>query len=334
MNENKEIKKEHSSYYFLEKSKIFHSHSCYTLPKTSSYSSLSTSLPRSASSASISSQVKLKLKNCILQKLRDSNSNVESTPVLHPQPIRSYETKNRSSSQTRPIRANSEPFLKEKSAFKWRLIEKRKMFDKTKCVKLNNPYESHDQTKLTAAILAATAALTQQPQNILQQIAFIQQQLMRTERAQLSVPNLNFYQNKSQPVNDEKRSQFGHLVHVEEENELLLENELKHVAKQNENELNKAIYNEQPLPRANSYQFEHRHKKYFKYMQQKEQSKQTENRCFSHPNLFAYNSNTHQNNKAINDPENKTSVNLSAKEENKDYEYTNWTVNDRIELNS
>ncbi|RNA22421.1 histone deacetylase 4 isoform X7 [Brachionus plicatilis] len=326
-------------------SKPFPSHSCYTLPNTSSYSSLSTTLPKSASSASISSQVKLKLKNCILQKLRNSNPKVESTPVLHPQPVRPHETKSRRAVFAPPPppcldeallrRTSSEPNLKVKSALKDRLIEKRNMLNQSKCskrIKLDNQSESNEQIVLAAAIAAATAALSQQPQNILQQIAFIQQQLMRTERAQLSVPNLNFYQNQSQPVNHENRSKFGHMVHVEEDNELLLENELKHVAKQNENELNKVIYNEQPLPRANSYQFEHRHKKYFNYMQQKEQSKQIDNRYFSFPNLFASNINTSTSSATSINHQEITTISGAEQEEKKEYKHTTGLVYDAMML--
>lgn len=299
--------------------KIFPSQSCYTLPNASSYSSLvrltaaEAPLPKSASSASISSQVKLKLKNCILQKLRNSNPKMESTPVLHPQPVRPYETKNRAplgppaplppalgvvDEETMLRRTSSEPNLKVKSALKDRLLEKRNIMlnqsGYNKRLKLETPTgdSNPDQIILAAAIAAATAALTQQPQNLMQQIAFIQQQLIRADhhRTQMSVPNLSQFSqtNHRTKSSEPNRSKFGHMVHVEEDNELLLENELKNVAKENENEFNRVIYNE-PLVRANSYQFEHRHKKYFNYIQQREQlsSKQIDNRYFSFPNLFA-----------------------------------------------
>lgn len=297
--------------------KAFPSQSCYTLPNASSYSNLVRSvasgapLPKSASSASISSQVKLKLKNCILQKLRNSNPKVESTPVLHPQPVRPYETKNRaplgpptalppalSVDEAMLRRTTSEPNLKVKSALKDRLLEKRNILNQSagnKRLKLetHTADSNSEQIILAAAIAAATAALTQQPQNLMQQIAFIQQQLIRNEhhRIQMSVPNLSqFGQSNHQQSKafESNRSKFGHMVHVEEDNELMLENELKHVAKENESQLNRVIYNE-PLVRANSYQFEHRHKKYFNYIQQREQmsAKQIDNRYFSFPNLFA-----------------------------------------------
>nr|QDF21426.1 histone deacetylase 4 isoform X7 [Brachionus koreanus] len=345
--------------------KAFPSQSCYTLPNSSSFSSLNP-LPKSASSASISSQVKLKLKNCILQKLKNSNAKVESTPVLHPQPIRPYETKVRAPLAPPPPlppvdeallrRTSSEPNLKVKSALKDRLLEKRNnMLNQSACnkrLKLDTQDESNksEQIIFAAAIAAATAALTQQPQNLMQQIAFIQQQIMRNhDRAQLSVPNLNFFMNQSQsgPV-EQNRSKFGHMVHVEEDNELLLESELKHAAKQNEHELNRVIYNE-PLARANSFQFEHRHKKYFNYIQQREQSasKQTvDNRCFSYPNLFANtnssissSSNTSDSNfkdNSWNEEQNvsKTSIRKSESVSNfnREYKYTTGLVYDTLML--
>ncbi|CAF0808000.1 unnamed protein product [Brachionus calyciflorus] len=371
----------------------FPSHSCYVLPNTSSYANLASTqkIPKSVSSASISSQVKQKLKNCILQKLKNSNAKIESTPALHhPQPIHPYKTKLQQSpvppsslvqpSQLESIieeahlrRTTSEPNLKVKSALKDRLLEKRNLLSPISATNKKPRFERQNQSQeqiiIAAAIAAATAALTQQQQqqqqqqnnhqNIFQQIALIQQQLLNKSLntnqfeqlaltqtllnqnlrfpSSVSYPNLTPYE--AQKTSTSEAPKFGHMVHVEEENEILLENELKNVAKQNENEMNRTIFDQSnttsTLSRASSYQFEHRHKKYYNYMLQRdmEKSKQLDNRYFSDPHLLR-SIQMSNNNQQSNDVTQKL-MNKSLKNESEDsrqYKYTTGLVYDPIML--
>lgn len=182
---------------------------------------------------------------------------------------------------------------------------------------LNNQKQDQSNAILAAvaaATAAAVAAVSQQNTSsnnlnlIAQQIALQQHALAQNPLAQavlssqmnqaqetvklpssLSYPSIsnypksNKYENKNSLVSSSPK--FGHIVHVEEENEILLENELKNAAKQNENvvksqnlyysnedmdcvntDVNFSPSANRPLGRATSFQYQHRHQKYFNYI--------------------------------------------------------------------